>query len=55
MARPPHVRRFVGLAVLFIGLLGIFMRRKGGWALLAALAGVSLGIGGLSLLARGPR
>ena len=59
MDRPPHVRRFLGLTILFIGLLGIFStlalaaQGKSGWAMLSVLAGVALGIAGLRLLARG--
>ena len=58
MDNRPHLRRYAGLTVLFVGLLGLFSmftlaaQGKAGWALTAALVGIALAIGGLRLLAR---
>ena len=59
MPSPPHVRRFAGLTSLFVGLLGVFSmltlaaQDRAMWAVLSAVAGLALAIGGLRLLARG--
>jgi hypothetical protein len=58
MGRPPHARRFAGLTLLFLGLVGVFAtltlaaQGKAGWAVLTVLAGIVVAIGGLRLLAR---
>ena len=55
----PHVRRFVGLTVMFLGLVLLFgtltlaSQDKGGWVVLTLLGGVVLAVAGLRLLARG--
>jgi predicted membrane channel-forming protein YqfA (hemolysin III family) len=54
----PHLRRFTGLTVLFLGLLGLFStltlasQDKVGWAVLTAVGGVVFSVAGLRLLAR---
>jgi hypothetical protein len=54
----PHGRRFGGLVVLFLGLLGVFSaltltaEGKSGWAASAAIVGVVLVGVGLKLLPR---
>jgi hypothetical protein len=59
MSSPPHLRRFAGLTVLFLGLLGMFAtltlaaQGKGRWVVFSALVGISLALGGLRLLDRG--
>ena len=58
MHSKPRLRRFTGLTSTFVGLLGIFStltlaaQDKGTWAVLTAVTGLALAIGGLRLLAR---